>query len=67
MDGSDISTWWHPKDVAARLGVTDRTVLRLVDAGRLDSRNISAGKVKRRILINPASVRMFLLSSPRRA
>jgi hypothetical protein len=49
------ANWPNPKTVAGRLGMSERTIRRMLARGILSGRNVGAGTVPRYV-IDPASV-----------
>ena len=56
-DPIDLSKWHDTKAAAAELDVSPDTIERMAARGILDSRNVSAGRKRRRLKINPESVK----------
>ncbi|HVX84411.1 MAG TPA: hypothetical protein VH253_06310 [Phycisphaerae bacterium] len=53
------AAWASTKAAAAALDKSVWTVIRLIDAGRLRARNVSAGRKHRRFEIDPDSIEAF--------
>jgi excisionase family DNA binding protein len=59
---SDVSLLLTTGDVAARLGISRSTVIRLCDLGQLPYLKVGAGDVKPRYRIRPADLESFMAS-----
>jgi hypothetical protein len=58
----DLTTWMGTKGAAIATGLSVWTIVRLVDAGKLDARNVSSGSKRRRLRINPESLERYKLT-----
>jgi excisionase family DNA binding protein len=58
-DHANVSKGMSTKEAATALDLSVWTVARLVAARKLDARNVSAGRKRRRLRIDPASVEAF--------
>jgi hypothetical protein len=56
VTAADVRAWMEPKQVAARIKRSTKTVIAMVDDGRLRGIVVGGGRKRRRIRIDPASV-----------
>ncbi len=61
-----MDTLLTPKEIGARLGVSEVTIFRLYDSGALNGVVVRAGKRKRTIRFRPEAVEQFIASREKR-
>jgi excisionase family DNA binding protein len=60
----DLAHWPRPGQAAARLDVSEQTILRMIARQRLRAVNVSAGALRPRWRIDPASLAALLPAHP---